>query len=201
MLMVIYDVSILLPLPTLHRLESEAQRGVLTCVLHYPINLRADCLWIAVSRNSLVLSRSSVYMRWITEWSLFRETQCQVQSRDADPPFHCALTDIPWVQGGLSRVKHSMQKGGKGGILEGGIPFLPACDWVRTSVIHRTAQTGQAVRLASWQEVGKARGLWEGPALPGGSSHDSWPWFASCRFLPTCCHQETPTVWPNLTFS
>ena len=40
----LFDDFILLLLPKLHKKESEALRGILTCVLHYPINLRAK-MW------------------------------------------------------------------------------------------------------------------------------------------------------------
>lgn len=40
----LFDDFILLLLPKLHKKESEALRGILTCVLHYPINLRSK-MW------------------------------------------------------------------------------------------------------------------------------------------------------------
>ena len=40
----LFDDFILLLLPKLHKKESEALRGILICVLHYPINLRAK-MW------------------------------------------------------------------------------------------------------------------------------------------------------------
>lgn len=148
----------------------------------------ADCLWIVAFRKSLThVWSASPYL--LNKWMILLRVGFSVRSswRMQTSFFHFSLVPARHCLRSGRCVQGNIQHRN---VVKWGIPFLPVCDWVGTSVIHGIAQ---AVSLWSWQDFGESKGNVRGTHF----IRMKLPWLLAVVWLLDSCLILLPHFLPS----